>query len=94
MSVRALFLDIDTQHDFMDPDGKLSVPGAAEITGNLARLTQFAVEHGIPILSSADAHQRGDPTRSSLTSRSSDLPAAPPPNSSSRSNPSTSSISG
>jgi len=61
MSVKALFFDVDTQHDFMDPGGKLPVPGAAEIVGNLRRLTEFAVEHSIPIVASADAHSRKDP---------------------------------
>ncbi|MHC4787590.1 MAG: cysteine hydrolase family protein [Planctomycetota bacterium] len=61
MSIEALFWDIDTQHDFMDADGKLPVPGAQAIVGNLQRLTQFAVGHGIPILATADAHPPGDP---------------------------------
>ncbi len=61
MSARALFFDVDTQHDFIDADGKLPVPGARKIVGNLRRLTEFALEHAIPIVSSADAHPRGDP---------------------------------
>lgn len=61
MSIELLFWDEDTQHDFMDEDGRLPVPGAAEIVGPLRRLTEFAVEHGIPILGSADAHPPGDP---------------------------------
>jgi len=60
MSARALFFDVDTQHDFIDADGSLPVPGARKIVGNLRRLTRFAVEHGIPIVASADAHPRGD----------------------------------
>jgi nicotinamidase/pyrazinamidase len=60
MSVRALFFDVDTQHDFLDADGKLPVPGARRILANLRRLTEFAVEHRIPIVASADAHPRGD----------------------------------
>ena len=60
MSVRALFFDVDTQHDFIDADGKLPVPGARKIVANLRRLTEFAVEHRIPILASVDAHPRND----------------------------------
>jgi nicotinamidase/pyrazinamidase len=61
MSIRAMFFDVDTQHDFIDPEGKLPVPGARRIVGNLQRLTQFAVERHIPILASVDAHPRKDP---------------------------------
>jgi nicotinamidase/pyrazinamidase len=61
MSVKALFFDVDTQHDLIDPDGKMPVPNARRIVANLRRLTEFAVEHHIPILSSADAHPRRDP---------------------------------
>ena len=28
---RVIFWDVDTQYDFMQPDGKLSVPGAQDI---------------------------------------------------------------
>ncbi len=61
MSARALFFDVDTQHDFIDADGKLPVPDAAEIVGNMRRLTEFAVENDIPIVASVDAHPRNDP---------------------------------
>jgi len=61
MGVRALFWDVDTQHDFMDEDGRLSVPGAQAIVPNLAALTQFAARNGIPIVASADAHAPDDP---------------------------------
>lgn len=56
-----LFVDVDTQHDFIDADGRLSVPGATAVVDNLHRLTEFAGRQGIPILSSADAHLPGDP---------------------------------
>ena len=60
MSCPVLFWDVDTQHDFMDADGRLAVPGAEAIVPNLARLTEFAVEHGIPIVATADAHPPHD----------------------------------
>lgn len=61
MSESLLFVDIDTQHDFIDADGRLSVPGAVELVDALGRLTAHAVANGIPILSSADAHLPDDP---------------------------------
>ncbi|MFO7956274.1 MAG: isochorismatase family cysteine hydrolase [Candidatus Brocadiia bacterium] len=61
MTVGVLFWDVDTQHDFMDEDGKLAVPGAQQIVPNLRRLTRFAAEHRIPIVASADAHDPDDP---------------------------------
>ncbi len=56
------FLDIDTQVDFMLPEGSLYVPGAETIIPNLRRLMNCACEHGLPILSSADAHLPDDPS--------------------------------
>jgi nicotinamidase-related amidase len=32
---RVIFWDVDTQYDFMHPDGKLYVPEAERIIGNL-----------------------------------------------------------
>lgn len=61
MSGQLVFFDIDTQVDFMRPDGKLYVPGAEEIVPNLVKLMSFAREHGLPIISSADAHTPDDP---------------------------------
>jgi len=54
-----IFWDVDTQHDFMRADGKLYVPGAESIIPALKRLTDYAHEHGIPIVASADDHVPG-----------------------------------
>lgn len=60
MTLPILFWDVDTQHDFMDPGGRLAVPGAQQIVENLRTLTHFAIENDIPILGSADAHEEDD----------------------------------
>jgi nicotinamidase/pyrazinamidase len=60
-SGRLVFLDVDTQVDFMLPSGRLYVPHAEEIIPNLARLMLWAREHRIPIISSADTHAPDDP---------------------------------
>jgi nicotinamidase/pyrazinamidase len=52
-----IFWDVDTQQDFMDPDGKLYVKGAELIVPKLAQLTQYAHAHGYPIVASSDDHQ-------------------------------------
>jgi nicotinamidase/pyrazinamidase len=62
MKGRDVFLDIDTQADFMLPEGALYVKGAEQIVDNLRRLMEFARMHGIPVLSSADAHSADDPS--------------------------------
>ena len=56
-----VFFDIDTQVDFMLPNGRLYVPGAEEIIPNLVRLMAFARQQDIPVISSADAHTPDDP---------------------------------
>ena len=53
---RLVFWDVDTQHDFIHPDGKLYVPMAEQIVPNLKRLTDHAHAHGIRIVASADDH--------------------------------------
>jgi nicotinamidase/pyrazinamidase len=55
-----VFVDIDTQRDFLDPDGALYVPGGMEIRPNLQRLTRFAFKHAIPVIASACAHTLDD----------------------------------
>jgi nicotinamidase/pyrazinamidase len=56
-----LFWDVDTQVDFLNPAGRLYVPGGEKIIPNLRRLTAWAGEHDVPVISSADAHRPGDP---------------------------------
>jgi nicotinamidase/pyrazinamidase len=55
-----VFVDVDTQRDFLEPSGALYVTGSSEIVPNLARLTRFAGERGIPIIATACAHTPGD----------------------------------
>ena len=54
------FWDVDTQVDFIHPNGKLHVPGAETIVGNLAALTSFAHSSGIRIVGSSDSHTLND----------------------------------
>ena len=56
-----VFVDIDTQRDFLEPTGALYVSGSQEILPNLKRLTSFARTHQIPILATACAHSADDP---------------------------------
>lgn len=56
-----LFWDVDTQVDFMVPEGKLYVPDAVEITPRLEQLTLHAREKGIPRVASVDDHTLQDP---------------------------------
>ncbi len=58
---RLIFWDVDTLYDFMRADGRLYVPGSEEITPALQALTDFAHEHRIPIVASADNHEPSDP---------------------------------
>jgi nicotinamidase/pyrazinamidase len=56
-----VFLDVDTQRDFLDPGGALFIEKSIEIQSKLARLTRFAMRHEIPILATACSHRPGDP---------------------------------
>jgi nicotinamidase/pyrazinamidase len=58
---RLVFLDVDTQRDFLEPSGSLYVPQSTGIVPNLARLTEFAIKNDIPILATACAHLPDDP---------------------------------
>jgi nicotinamidase/pyrazinamidase len=55
-----LFWDVDTQVDFMEPGGALSVPGAEEIVENLGRLTRHARRMGLRRAGSVDHHDPSD----------------------------------
>jgi nicotinamidase/pyrazinamidase len=60
MPGRTIFWDVDTQRDFMEPDGALYVPGAEAIVDNLAGLQRYARVSGIPIVHTADDHELTD----------------------------------
>lgn len=55
------FIDVDTQYDFMDPNGNLYVEGSEEIVPNIARMLDHARENRIPVVGSVDAHVEKDP---------------------------------
>jgi len=59
--MKTVFFDVDTQIDFLYPAGALYVPGAEKIVGQIATLNRFAGEHGIPLVSTMDAHSEDDP---------------------------------
>ncbi|MFV0590655.1 MAG: cysteine hydrolase family protein [Draconibacterium sp.] len=51
-----VFWNVDTQVDFMEPDGKLYAPGAEKIKSVLKSLTDFAAAHDIQVVNTADFH--------------------------------------
>jgi len=59
--VKRILWDVDTQVDFMKPDGKLYVPGAAEIAPVLGRLVDAGRAAGLVHVASADDHELSDP---------------------------------
>jgi nicotinamidase/pyrazinamidase len=59
--VRRILWDVDTQVDFMEPDGKLSVPGAAAVVPAMERLVEAARAAGVVHVASADDHELTDP---------------------------------
>jgi nicotinamidase/pyrazinamidase len=59
--VRRVLWDVDTQVDFMLPEGKLYVPGAEETAPAMARLVAAARAAGVVHVASADDHELTDP---------------------------------
>ena len=59
--MRTVFVDVDTQLDFLFPAGALYVPGAERIIPALAQLNHHAEARAMPLLSTADAHAENDP---------------------------------
>lgn len=53
--------DVDTQVDFVLPEGLLYVPQAEQVVRQMARLVDWAREQGIVHVASADDHELGDP---------------------------------
>ncbi|MBZ5576713.1 MAG: cysteine hydrolase [Acidobacteriia bacterium] len=56
-----VFVDVDTQLDFLYPGGGLYVPGAERIVPAIERLNRYAAAHGMTVLSTTDAHTENDP---------------------------------
>jgi nicotinamidase/pyrazinamidase len=59
--MKTVFFDIDSQLDFLYPAGALYVPNAERILPAIAHLNRFAAAHGIPVVSTTDAHSENDP---------------------------------
>ena len=59
--MKTVFFDIDSQRDFLYPAGALYVPNAERIVPAIAQLNRFAAAHGIPVVSTTDAHTENDP---------------------------------
>jgi nicotinamidase/pyrazinamidase len=57
---RTVFWDVDTQRDFIMPDGKLYISGAEALLPKLVALTGFARDKGVPLLGSVDYHATTD----------------------------------
>jgi nicotinamidase/pyrazinamidase len=56
-----VFIDIDTQRDFLESTGALYVTGSEAIVANLGKLTEYARKHDIPIFATTCAHRADDP---------------------------------
>jgi len=59
--VRTVLWDVDTQVDFVLPDGKLAVPGAVDAAPAMARLVEWGRANGVTHVASADDHELTDP---------------------------------
>ena len=56
-----VFWDVDTQFDFMEPQGKLYVPGAETIIEKVSQTRRFALDSGYSILADIDWHSAENP---------------------------------
>jgi nicotinamidase/pyrazinamidase len=59
--VRRILWDVDTQFDFMEPSGKLYVPGAKDVVAAMERLVDAGRAAGVVHVASADDHELTDP---------------------------------
>ena len=59
--MKTVFVDVDTQYDFLLPSGALYAPGAERIVPAVAALNQYAARMGSVVLSTTDAHTENDP---------------------------------
>jgi nicotinamidase/pyrazinamidase len=59
--MKTVFLDVDSQIDFLYPAGALYVPSAETLVPVIARINRHAVDAGLTLISTADAHGENDP---------------------------------
>ncbi|MEZ4520725.1 MAG: isochorismatase family cysteine hydrolase [Thermomicrobiales bacterium] len=52
---------VDMQHDFVDEDGALPVPGAADTVPRIRRLLDWARQQKMLVTYTKDTHREGDP---------------------------------
>jgi nicotinamidase/pyrazinamidase len=67
--------DVDTQVDFVDPAGKLPVPGADAVVPAMALLVAWARRTGVVHVASADDHELSDPEISATPDFATTYPA-------------------
>jgi nicotinamidase/pyrazinamidase len=60
MKKNVVFWDMDTQYDLMRPEGRLYVPGAESIIGNVGEARRFALDNGYSIVAVIDWHKQGN----------------------------------
>ena len=60
MKKETVFWDVDTQYDFMRPEGRLYVAGAEGIIDSVSEARRFAIENGYSIIASTDWHREGN----------------------------------
>lgn len=70
-----LFWDVDTQYDFMRPEGRLYVPGAEGIIDAVSEARHFALTSGYSIIASTDWHREGNEEISAKPDFESTFPA-------------------
>ena len=54
--IKSIVWDVETQNDFIMPDGTISVPGAYEMIENFGKAIYHFQKKGFPVLGSVDAH--------------------------------------
>lgn len=57
---KILFWNVDTQYDFINPNGKLYVKGAEEIKAKLETLSLLAEKNNIKVINTSDYHSADD----------------------------------
>jgi nicotinamidase/pyrazinamidase len=55
-----IFLDVDTQSDFMRPEGRLYVAGAEGIIDNVSEARRFALANGYSVIAATDWHRESN----------------------------------